>query len=66
MINNYIPRSEVDYYTIPQGLEMESKLSPTMAAPVHKFAMQVNNGIQIQLFQDLDIRFKIFTTRVIC
>lgn len=42
VINNYIPRSEVDYYAVPQGFEKEPKLSPTLAGPVHKFAMQVS------------------------
>jgi len=42
VINSYIPKSDVDYYTIPQGLETEPKLPPTLAAPVHKFIMQVS------------------------
>ncbi|GFG38137.1 hypothetical protein Cfor_04788, partial [Coptotermes formosanus] len=40
VINSYIPKSDVDYYTIPQGLETEPKLPPTVAAPLHKFVMQ--------------------------
>jgi hypothetical protein len=42
VINSYIPKSDVDYYTIPQGLETEPKLLPTLAAPLHKFIMQVS------------------------
>ncbi|XP_075220966.1 ankyrin repeat and MYND domain-containing protein 2 [Lycorma delicatula] len=42
VINNFIPKSDVDYYTVPQGLEKEPKLPPVLAAPLHKFIMQVN------------------------
>uniref|UniRef100_A0A1B6D4L7 MYND-type domain-containing protein n=3 Tax=Clastoptera arizonana TaxID=38151 RepID=A0A1B6D4L7_9HEMI len=42
VINNFIPKSEVDYYTIPQGFEVEPKLPPALSAPLHKFIMQVN------------------------
>ncbi|PSN46894.1 hypothetical protein C0J52_17562 [Blattella germanica] len=42
VINNHIPRLDIDYYTVPQGLETEPKLQPILAAPLHKFVMQVN------------------------
>ncbi|KAJ4439915.1 ankyrin repeat and MYND domain-containing protein 2 [Periplaneta americana] len=42
VINNHIPKSDIDYYTIPQGLEAEPKLPPILVAPLHKFVMQVN------------------------
>lgn len=41
VINNYIPKSEVDYYTVPVGLEKEPKLQPELAAALHKLVMQV-------------------------
>ncbi|XP_037068177.1 ankyrin repeat and MYND domain-containing protein 2-like [Pollicipes pollicipes] len=42
LINNYVPRSLVDYYTAPRGLETEPKLPPALAAPTHHLLMQVN------------------------
>lgn len=42
VINNFVPRAEVDYYTVPHGLEKEPRLPPFLAAPLHKFIMQVN------------------------
>lgn len=41
VINNFLPRSEIDYYTQPHGLETEPKLPPHLAAPLHKFILQV-------------------------
>lgn len=41
-INNHIPKSDVDYYTVPHGLETEPKLPPFMASALHKFMMQVD------------------------
>lgn len=41
-INNFLPKSEVDYYSVIHGLETEPKLSPALAAPLHKFIIQVN------------------------
>ncbi|XP_059484795.1 ankyrin repeat and MYND domain-containing protein 2 [Neocloeon triangulifer] len=41
-INNFIPRSEIDYFITPKGLEKEPKLDPSLADPLHKFVMQVN------------------------
>lgn len=41
VINNFIPRGEIDYYTVPRGLETEPKLASALSGSVHKFAMQV-------------------------
>lgn len=41
VISNFIPKSDVDYYTVPQGLETEPKLPPFLVDPLHKFIMQV-------------------------
>ena len=41
VINNFVPKSEVDYYTVPQGLETEPKLPPRFATPLHRFVIQV-------------------------
>lgn len=47
VINNFIPRSEIDYFTTPQGLEAEPKIPPTLAGHIHKFAMQVFKKLKI-------------------
>lgn len=41
-INNFVPKADVDYYTVPRGLEKQPKLEPFLASPFHKFIMQVN------------------------
>ncbi|KAK7862086.1 hypothetical protein R5R35_011501 [Gryllus longicercus] len=42
VINNHVPKGDVDYYTVTHGLETEPKLPPALASPLHKFIMQVN------------------------
>ncbi|CAH2001034.1 unnamed protein product [Acanthoscelides obtectus] len=42
VINNYIPKSEVDYYTRIHGLEMQQYLMPFLSDSLHKFIMEVN------------------------
>ncbi|XP_067011109.2 ankyrin repeat and MYND domain-containing protein 2 isoform X2 [Anabrus simplex] len=42
VINNHVPKADIDYYTVPQGLETEPKLPPALAPILHKFVMQVN------------------------
>lgn len=37
VINNFISRAEVDYYTEIRGLEREPKLLPVLAEPLHQF-----------------------------
>lgn len=61
VINNFVPKSEVDYYTVPQGLETEPKLPPRFATPLHKFVIQVNIhpirialNLQPTLIEDLE------------
>jgi hypothetical protein len=44
VINNYVPKSDIDCYTLPQGRETEPKLPAILAAPLHKFVMQVSFG----------------------
>lgn len=41
-INNFIPKSDVDYYTIKQGLQEKPSLPMFLADPFHKFATQIN------------------------
>ncbi|XP_039292337.1 LOW QUALITY PROTEIN: ankyrin repeat and MYND domain-containing protein 2 [Nilaparvata lugens] len=42
VINNFIPKSEVDYYTVTRGLEKEPILPPALATAFHKFIIKVN------------------------
>lgn len=41
-INNFIPKSEIDCYTIPQGLQTKAILPLFIAESFHKFVMQIN------------------------
>nr|CAG4651824.1 EOG090X06BA [Triops cancriformis] len=42
VINNYVPKAAVDYFTQVHGLEKEPQLSPVLSPFVHKLLMQVN------------------------
>uniref|UniRef100_A0A8D8VIP2 Ankyrin repeat and MYND domain-containing protein 2 n=2 Tax=Cacopsylla melanoneura TaxID=428564 RepID=A0A8D8VIP2_9HEMI len=42
VINNYIGKSDVDYYIVPRGLETSPKLDAILSEPLHNFIMQVN------------------------
>ncbi|XP_044268785.1 ankyrin repeat and MYND domain-containing protein 2 [Tribolium madens] len=42
IINNYIPKSEVDYYTVVQGVQTEPYLPPFLSESFHKLIIQVN------------------------
>lgn len=41
-INNFIPRSEFAYYSVPQGQATEPLLPPFLVDPLHKFVLGVN------------------------
>lgn len=41
VINNFIPKSDIMYYTTAQGLQTEPTLLPILADPLHKFVMSV-------------------------
>lgn len=41
-INNFVPRAEIAYYTIPQGQQTEPYLSQVLVDPLHKFVLGVN------------------------
>lgn len=41
-INNFVPMSDVQYYIVPNGLDMDPKLPPVLAESFHKFITQVN------------------------
>ncbi|XP_014211091.1 ankyrin repeat and MYND domain-containing protein 2 [Copidosoma floridanum] len=42
VINNFIPKADVDYYIKAQGLQKEPMLHPHLADSFHLFIMQVN------------------------
>lgn len=41
-INNFVARSEIEYYTKMQGLQKEPSLPPTLLDSFHKFVIQPN------------------------
>ncbi|KAM3963018.1 LOW QUALITY PROTEIN: ankyrin repeat and MYND domain-containing protein 2 [Aphomia sociella] len=41
-INNFIPRSEISYYSVPQGQQTDPYLAPILVEPFHKFVLGVN------------------------
>lgn len=41
-INNFIPKEDIDYYTITQGVQTTPHLPPFIADSFHKFLMQIN------------------------
>lgn len=41
-INNFVPRAEIAYYTIPQGQQTEPYLPSILVNPLHKFVLGVN------------------------
>jgi hypothetical protein len=41
IINNFIPRSEIEQYTVAPNDQTEPKFPPAAAPALHKFVMQV-------------------------
>ncbi|GBP60525.1 Ankyrin repeat and MYND domain-containing protein 2 [Eumeta japonica] len=41
-INNFVPRSEISYYSIVQGQQLEPYLPPVLVDALHKFVLTVN------------------------
>lgn len=41
-INNFVPRSEIAYYSVPQGQQTEPYLPQILVDPLHKFILGVN------------------------
>ena len=42
VINNYVPKEDVYYYTKKQPFEESPKLPPQLAKPLHKLVMSVS------------------------
>jgi len=41
-INNFVPVSDLEYFTVPNGLDARPKLQPELLEPLHKLLSQVN------------------------
>ncbi|CAG9585154.1 unnamed protein product [Danaus chrysippus] len=41
-INNYVPASEISYFSVPQGQQTEPHLPPFLVESLHKFVLGVN------------------------
>ncbi|XP_063359204.1 ankyrin repeat and MYND domain-containing protein 2 [Cydia amplana] len=41
-INNFVPRAEVSYFSVPQGQQAEAYLPSFLVDPLHKFVLGVN------------------------
>ncbi|CAK1581604.1 unnamed protein product [Parnassius mnemosyne] len=41
-INNFVPLSEISYYSVPRGQQTEPYLPPVLVEPLHKFVLGVN------------------------
>ncbi|XP_064643870.1 ankyrin repeat and MYND domain-containing protein 2-like [Lineus longissimus] len=51
LINNFFSREDVDYYTIPHGLEKEAKLPASLASPLHNMILMTNlNPVGITMY----------------
>ena len=51
IINNFIPREAIEYYTKIHGLETEPRLTPRLVSPLHSFVRQTNiHPIRIGLY----------------
>lgn len=42
VINNFLPREELDYYIRPQGLEKDAKLPPALCTPLYQLILRTN------------------------
>ena len=42
IINNYVPKEDILYFTRKQPFEEEPKLSPELAKPLHDLVMMMN------------------------
>ena len=50
IINNYVPKEDILYFTRKQPLEEEPKLSPELARPLHSLVMMMNtNPVRVAL-----------------
>lgn len=63
-INNFVPKSEIEYYTKKQGLQTEPSLPPILLESFHKFVIQPNiHPVRICLnLQQFGIVSDYFTT----
>uniref|UniRef100_L7M3N8 MYND-type domain-containing protein n=1 Tax=Rhipicephalus pulchellus TaxID=72859 RepID=L7M3N8_RHIPC len=51
IINNFLPREELEYYARPQGLEKEPKLPASLVAPLYQLIVQTNiHPVRVALY----------------
>ncbi|KAG1701331.1 Ankyrin repeat and MYND domain-containing protein 2 [Nymphon striatum] len=51
LINNFMSKEEIDYFTVPNGLEKEGKLPVHLAEPLHKLLLITNiHPVKIALY----------------
>lgn len=41
IINNFMPKTDIEYYSIPHGTESSPKIPPKCVSPLYKLVMQV-------------------------
>ncbi|XP_066245354.1 ankyrin repeat and MYND domain-containing protein 2 [Euwallacea similis] len=42
IINNFVPKEDIEYYTHPHGIQSSAPLPPLLLESFHKFIMQIN------------------------
>ncbi|KAH7958336.1 hypothetical protein HPB49_000875 [Dermacentor silvarum] len=51
IINNFLPREELEYYARPQGLEKEPKLPATLVSPLYQLIVRTNiHPVRVALY----------------
>ncbi|KAH7955806.1 hypothetical protein HPB52_003899 [Rhipicephalus sanguineus] len=51
IINNFLPREELEYYARPQGLEKEPKLPASLVAPLYQLIVRTNiHPVRVALY----------------
>ena len=54
IINNYVPKEDVLYFTRKQPLEEKPKLSPELAKPLHDLVMMMNtNPVRLEFLNNI-------------
>ena len=57
IINNYVPKESVYYFTRKQPFEEKSKLPIELAKPLHQLVMLVSMGCKIEFFFCINLPF---------
>ena len=57
IINNYVPKESVYYFTRKQPFEEKAKLPIELAKPLHQLVMLVSMGCKIEFFFCINLPF---------